>query len=88
MCSQQQPLPLLRVEEVAQLLAISERTAWTRGAMRTMRLSARTVRRTSNNGELPKPIRVANLIRWRRSELQEWIAREPARREYLGSRAS
>jgi excisionase family DNA binding protein len=47
--------------------------AWQTGDL--LGCSARTVRRMSSNGELPKPIRVASLVRWRRSEIQAWIER-------------
>lgn len=60
--------------------------AWKVGEL--MGCSARTVRRMSSAGVLPKPIRVASLVRWRLGELQEWISRQPALRADLGRRAS
>ena len=50
---------LLSVKEVAQALGIGERSVW--------RLSA--------TGELPEPIPVGRLRKWRRSSLENWLAR-------------
>lgn len=35
--------------------------------------SARTVRRLSDAGRMPPPIRLGSLVRWRRAELEAWI---------------
>lgn len=37
-------------------------------------LSAKTVRRMVNAGEIPKTIRLGRQIRWRRSDMFSWIA--------------
>ena len=36
--------------------------------------SARTVRRLADAGRMPRPIKLGSLVRWRRSELADWIA--------------
>jgi excisionase family DNA binding protein len=35
--------------------------------------SSRTVRRLSDAGKMPRPVKLGSLVRWRRSELQAWI---------------
>ena len=35
--------------------------------------SARTVRRLADSARMPKPVKVGSLVRWRRSEVLEWI---------------
>ena len=50
---------LLSVKQVAEALGVGERTIW--------RLSA--------TGQLPEPIRIGRLRRWRRSTLEAWLAR-------------
>ena len=37
-------------------------------------ISERTVWRLSATGELPEPIRMGSLRRWRRSTLETWLA--------------
>jgi len=36
--------------------------------------SARHVYRLSDSGEMPRPVKVGHLVRWRRKELEDWIA--------------
>jgi excisionase family DNA binding protein len=48
---------LLTVDEVAHMLGVSVRTVW-------RRVSAE---------ELPKPVQVGGLTKWRRSEIEEWL---------------
>jgi excisionase family DNA binding protein len=36
--------------------------------------SVRTVRRLSDAGRMPRPVRLGQLVRWRRAELEAWIA--------------
>ena len=48
---------LLTVEELAQLLSLSERTLW----------------RLRSAGALPKPVKLGNSVRWVRVEIQNWI---------------
>jgi excisionase family DNA binding protein len=36
--------------------------------------SARHVRRLSEAGRAPAPVRVGSLVRWRRAEVEQWIA--------------
>jgi predicted DNA-binding transcriptional regulator AlpA len=36
--------------------------------------SSRTVRRMSDSGLMPPPVRLSALVRWRRTELEAWIA--------------
>ena len=50
---------LLSVKEVAAALGIGERSVW--------RLSAR--------GELPEPLSIGRLKRWRRSAIESWVER-------------
>lgn len=49
---------LLDVERVAEMLAVS----------------TRTVRRMADSGQMPRPLKVASLIRWRRSDIEQWLA--------------
>jgi len=35
--------------------------------------STRTIRRLADAGRMPTPIRLAGLVRWRRSELLRWL---------------
>lgn len=48
---------LLDVKEVAALLGISDRTIW----------------RMADAGQMPRPLSISRLRRWRRSDLMEWI---------------
>jgi excisionase family DNA binding protein len=48
---------LLRVNEVAELLGISERSVW----------------RMQSAGKLPAAVRLAGSIRWRRAEIEAWV---------------
>lgn len=41
---------------------------------RRLRLSIRMVRKLNSEGSLPNPIRLGRSIRWRASEVAEWIA--------------
>lgn len=34
---------------------------------------SRTVKRMSERGEMPAPIKIASLLRWRKSEIEEWV---------------
>lgn len=36
--------------------------------------SARHIRRMSDSGHMPRPIKLGYLIRWRRADLEAWIA--------------
>lgn len=49
---------LLDVSEVAKMLACS----------------ARHVRRTTDRGAMPCPVRIGSLVRWRRTDIERWIA--------------
>jgi excisionase family DNA binding protein len=35
--------------------------------------SARTVRRLADSGRMPRPVKLGSLIRWRRTEVMDWI---------------
>lgn len=48
---------LLKVNELARLLGISERSIW----------------RLQSKGHLPPSIRLAGSIRWRRGEVEAWV---------------
>jgi excisionase family DNA binding protein len=50
--------PLLDVRAVAAILGCS----------------ARHVRRLADGGEMPQPVRLGALVRWRRQDLNAWIA--------------
>ena len=49
---------LLDVDEVAALLSCS----------------TRTVRRMADSGQMPRPLKLASLRRWRRSDIERWLA--------------
>ena len=63
---------LLSVKAVAAALGISERSIW----------------RLSDTGELPAPIRVGRLRRWRRSSIENWIAQAERKAQRHASRTS
>ena len=48
---------LLTVEELSSLLGISIRTIW----------------RRESTGDIPVPVRIGGLVRWRRAEIDNWI---------------
>jgi excisionase family DNA binding protein len=50
--------PLLDVKEVARLLGCS----------------TRHVRRLADHGQLPPPVKLGALVRWRRSDIDSWIS--------------
>ncbi len=35
--------------------------------------SIRHIQRLNDSGKLPRPLKLGNLIRWRRSEIENWI---------------
>lgn len=35
--------------------------------------SVRTVRRLADSGRMPRPVKLGSLIRWRRTEVMDWI---------------
>jgi excisionase family DNA binding protein len=39
-----------------------------------LRCSARTVRRMADSGQMPRPVRLGSLVRWRRSDIDAWLA--------------
>lgn len=49
---------LLNVRQVGELLGLSTRQIW----------------KLSSIGQLPAPVRIARSVRWRASELHDWIA--------------
>jgi len=59
-----------QTEEISQrqpLVDIKETSAM-------LRCSARHIRRLASSGRMPSPLRVGGLVRWRRSEIDDWIA--------------
>lgn len=52
------PSPMITVGQVAVMLACS----------------AKTVYRLTDRGAIPKPIRLGGMIRWRRTDIEQWIA--------------
>lgn len=49
---------LLSVKAVAQILSVSKRS----------------VHRANSSGKIPKSVRVGGAVRWRESDIEEWIA--------------
>ena len=49
---------LLTTQQVAELLKAGQRSVW----------------RWSRSGRMPPPVRIANSVRFRRREIEEWIA--------------
>jgi excisionase family DNA binding protein len=39
-----------------------------------LQCSPRHVRRLAEAGQMPQPLRVGGLVRWRRSEIEDWIS--------------
>ena len=61
---------LLKVEEIASRLGVSRRTVY----------------RLADVGQLPAPIRLGGMIRWRASEIERWLDGDckPVRRARRG----
>jgi len=59
-CVQPQLPQLLTAEQLAQLL----------------QMSLRSIRRKASDGELPPPIRLGRLTRWRRDVIESWLAND------------
>ena len=59
-----QPLP---AESAAQLIDV-------RAVAAELGCSQRHIYRLSDAGRMPTPVKLGALVRWRRSELSEWIA--------------
>ncbi|NQV24330.1 MAG: helix-turn-helix domain-containing protein [Rhodopirellula sp.] len=49
---------LLDVEALAEMLSVSTRTC----------------RRLADSGQMPRPLKVASLVRWRRTDIEQWLA--------------
>ncbi len=49
---------LMTIKDVARLLNCSERTVY----------------RLNDSGRMPRPVRLGTLVRWKRSEIEQWIA--------------
>jgi len=45
-----------------------------KGFAEMLTCSPRTVYRLSDSGEMPRPVKVGRLVRWRRKDLEDWIA--------------
>ena len=56
--SQPATLPLLTADDVAAMLQVSKRTVW-------------RMRATS---QLPRPVKVGGVVRWRAADIESWIA--------------
>lgn len=39
-----------------------------------LRIGQRTVYRWADRGRIPRPLKLGALVRWRQSEIEEWIA--------------
>ncbi len=51
---------LLRIEQVAELLSVGERTVW----------------RWASAGRIPAPLKLSNkVVRWRQADIDEYLAR-------------
>jgi excisionase family DNA binding protein len=55
---------------------------------RELGLSLRQVRRMDDAGRLPRPVRIGRLVRWRRAELEAWLAAGCPLRDEWSWRAS
>jgi predicted DNA-binding transcriptional regulator AlpA len=53
-------------QELPELLSAAE-------AGKMLGCSARTVRRLSDSEDMPPPVHIGALVKWRRSDLVEWI---------------
>lgn len=55
------------------------------GVSELLGCSRRTVRRLNDAGAMPAAIRIGALLRWRRSEIEQWIAAGcPRTRRFAG----
>jgi len=41
---------------------------------RLLNCSTRTVYRLNDAGRMPRPVRLGSLVRWNRTEIEQWIA--------------
>ena len=41
---------------------------------RLLNCSVRHLRRLADRGAMPRPLRLGCLVRWRRSEIEQWVA--------------
>ena len=41
---------------------------------RLLGLSMRTIRRLDSSGRIPRPVRIGGAVRWRASEIAEWLS--------------
>ena len=46
-------------------------------------LKSQTVRRMSRDGRLPAPIMIRRSLRWRKLEIEEWVAAQPTESEVV-----
>jgi excisionase family DNA binding protein len=53
---------LITAKELARMLQVSTRTVW----------------RLLKAGEIPKPIRIGGMVRWRLDTVHDWITGKPA----------
>jgi len=51
---------------------------------RVLGCSPRTVRRLTDSGRMPRPVRLGSLIRWPRETIENWISRGCPRLERRG----
>lgn len=51
-------------------------------------LSVRTIRRLDASGKLPQPVKIGGAVRWRREEINAWLAADcPDRQQWESMRA-
>jgi len=54
---------------------LSEQTLFTiQDVAEMLQVAVRTVRRLRSTGKLPQPVTIGRSVRWRREDLEEWIA--------------
>ena len=69
-CGSQKVNELLQIDDVARALGVSRRSVY----------------RLADAGRLPRPLKVGRLNRWRRAEIDEWIAAGCPRVDVQGGR--
>ncbi len=73
-CLQQPPQERLVVQDGAALPATDSKLGNVEEVAGMLGVSSRMVRRLWDMGRMPRPISLGSLIRWRRDEVDQWIA--------------
>lgn len=56
------------------------------GVAHLLQCSTKTIRRLSDSGRMPRPVRIGRLLRWRRRDIAEWLEAGCPRQYAKGAR--